>query len=130
MTVDSRNLVGAGIPPLPAEILGDVPAVVAGTGTTQAAAARINSRCVSVNAQSSQTAVYMATATAASLPFKLLYSPFLINYSTLSTASPIVFVGVGGYLNGVLNGSVTLTSGQAVIAWQQAPGVFYSVKTA
>ena len=34
------------------------------------------------------------------------------------------------YMNGVLNGSITLASGQAAIAWQVSSGVYYSVKTA
>jgi hypothetical protein len=127
---DSRNLVGLGVPPQVAEELGAVPTVLAGTGTTQGAAAAILTKNTSINAQSSQTAVYLPTATAATVASRQLYSPYFLNYSTLSAASPIIYVGVGGYMNGVLNGSITLTTGQAAIAWQQASGVYYSVKTA
>jgi len=126
---DSRALAGLGIPAQVADILGDVPTVTAGTGTTQAAAAPLISNCTSINGQTGQTAVYLITATAASFPDRILWSPYYLNYSTLSNASPIIFVGVGGYMNGVLNGSITLASGQAAIAWQQAPGLYYSVKT-
>lgn len=130
MTTDSRQLLGAGIPPLPAEVLGDTPAVVVATGTTQAAAQRLNTRCASINAQTSQTGVYIAPATAASLPFKLLYSPYFLNYSTLSAANPVIYVGLGAYLNGTLNGAMTLTNGQSAIIWQQIGGVFYGIKNA
>lgn len=127
---DSRNLVGFGVPPGLAELLGSTPSVVAGTGTTQGAAAAILTKNVSVNAQSSQTAVFLPTATSSPVASRPLYEPYYINYSTLSAASPIIFVGVGGFLNGVLNGSITLAAGQAAIAWQQASGVYYTVKTA
>jgi hypothetical protein len=125
---DARDLMGLGMAAQLSEIVGDTPTVLAGTGTTQAAAARINSRCTSINGQTGQTAVYIPTGTAATLPGKLLFNPYLLNYSTLSNASPIIFVGVGGYLNGTLNGSTTLTAGQSAIVWQQTGGVFYLIK--
>lgn len=128
--VDSRNLVGLGVPPQVAETLGGTPATIAGTGTTQAAAAAINTKSAILNAQSSNTAFYLPTATAATIAARTLFAPYYLNYGTISAASPIVFVGVGGTMNGVLNGSVTLASGQAMIAWQVASGQYYSVKTA
>jgi hypothetical protein len=118
------------MPPILASALGGVPTTIAGTGTTQAAAAPINTRNAILNAQSSQTAFYLPTATATTIASRSLFSPYWLNYGTVSAASPIVFVGVGGYMNGVLNGSVTLASGQAMIAWQVASGQYYSVKTA
>lgn len=127
---DSRNLVGLGMPAQLAGALGGVPTVVAGVGTTQSGAARINSHNCSLNAQTSNTAFYLATATAASLSSTELYGIYFINNSTLSTGSPIIFVGVGGYMNGVINGSITLSAGQTALAWQQAPGVYYTNKTA
>jgi hypothetical protein len=127
---DSRALTGVGVPPLVAELLGSTPQVIAGTGTTQAAAAALTSKNVSINAQTSQTAVYLPCATAAPIASRTLFEPFFLNYSTLSNASPIIFVGLGGYMNGTLNGSITLASGQAAICWQQTGGVYYSVKTA
>src|SRR5580658_5832104 len=109
---DSRNLVGLGMPAQLASSLGGVPTVVAGVGTTQVGAARINSKNCSLNAQTSQTAFYLPTGTAASLPAGELYGIYFLNNSTLSTASPIIYVGVGGYMNGVANGSITLSTGQ------------------
>lgn len=127
---NSLALVGLGMPPILAEQLGGAPATIAGTGTTQAAAAAITTKSAILNAQSSQTAFYLPTATAATIASRALFSPYLLNYGTISAASPIIFVGVGGYLNGTLNGSITLTAGQAAIAWQVSSGVYYSVKTA
>ena len=127
---NSLALVGLGMPPQLAEQLGGVPATIAGTGTTQAAAAAITTKSAILNAQSSQTAFYLPTATAATIANRTLFSPYLLNYGTVSAASPIVFVGVGGYMNGTLNGSITLAAGQAAIAWQVSSGVYYSVKTA
>jgi len=127
---DSRALMGVGLPALPAELLGSVPQVLAATGTTQAGALALTTKNVSINAQTSQTGVYLPTATASPIASRELYAPYYLNYSTLSAASPIIYVGVGGYMNGVLNGSITLASGQAAVAWQQASGVYYSVKTA
>ena len=53
---DSRNLVGLGVPPQVAEELGGVPATIAGTGTTQGAAAALTTKNAILNAPSSQTA--------------------------------------------------------------------------
>ena len=127
---NSLALVGLGMPPQLAEQLGGTPATIAGTGTTQAAAAAITTKSAILNAQSSQTAFYLPTATAATIANRSLFTPYLLNYGTVSAASPIVFVGVGGYMNGTLNGSITLAAGQAAIAWQVSSGVYYSVKTA
>ena len=127
---DSRNLVGLGVPPQVAEELGAVPATIAGTGTTQGAAAALTTKNAILNAQSSQTAFYLPTATASPIASKQLFAPYYLAYGTVSGASPIVYVGTGGYMNGVLNGSITLASGQAAIAWQVSSGVYYSVKTA
>ena len=63
--VDSRDAVGLGYSAQQAEVIGDVPTVIAGTGTTQAAAAAITTKSAILNAQSSQTAFYLPTATAA-----------------------------------------------------------------
>ena len=127
---DATALVGLGVPAQLAVRLGGVPATIAGTGTTQAAAAALTTTTAILNAQSSQTAFYLPTATAAVIRNTELFSPFYLNYGTISAASPIIFVGVGGYMNGTLNGSITLSSGQAAIAWQVSSGVYYSVKTA
>ena len=104
----------------------------AGTGTTQAAAAPVTSKRASLNAQTSQTAFYLPPATTAPAGSSGLqmFAPYYLNYSTLSNASPILFVGVGGYMNGTLNGSITLASGQAAVVWQQTAGLYYSIKTA
>ena len=118
------------MPPQLAEQLGGTPATIAGTGTTQAAAAAITTKSAILNAQSSQTAFYLPTATASPIASKQLFAPYYLAYGTVSGASPIVYVGTGGYMNGVLNGSITLASGQAAIAWQVSSGVYYSVKTA
>jgi hypothetical protein len=110
------------------EELGGVPVVLACTGTTQAGAAAITSKNTSLNGQSSATGAYLPTATSSSVASKSLYSPYYLNYSTLSAANPVIYVGLGGYLNGTLNGSLTLSAGQNAICWQQANGVFYSLK--
>jgi hypothetical protein len=127
---DSGALVGLGVQPSLAQVLGDVPQVIVAKGTTQAGAVALLSNNTSINAQTSNTGVYLPTATQAATPDTLLFCPYYLNYSTLSAASPVIYVGVGGYLNGVLNGSITLAAGQAAIAWQQAPGIYYSNKTA
>ena len=127
---DATALTGVGIPAQVANILGDVPAVLAAAGTTQGGAVQVLSNNTSINAQSSKTGVFLPTSTQATAPDVFLYTPYYLNYSTLSAASPIIYVGVGGYLNGTLNGSVTIAAGQTVIAWQQSAGVYYSVKTA
>jgi hypothetical protein len=127
---DSRDLVGLGMPPILASALGGVPATIVGTGTTQAAAAAINTRNAILNAQTSQTAFYLPTATASTIASRSFFSPYWLNNGTVSTASPIIFVGLGGTMNGVLNGSITLATGQAAIAWQVATGQYVSVKTA
>ena len=127
---NSLALVGLGMPPQLAEQLGGTPATIAGTGTTQAAAAAITTKSAILNAQSSQTAFYLPTATAATIANRSLFTPYLLNYGTVSAASPIIFVGVGGYMNGTLNGSITLAAGQAAIAWQVSSGNYVSVKTA
>jgi hypothetical protein len=125
---DSRALMGVGVPSLQAELLGSLPQVIAGTGTSQATAAALTSKNVSINGQSSQTGVYLPTATASPIASRILYEPYYLNYSTLSAANPVIYVGLGGYLNGTLNGSTTLTAGQACIAWQQASGLYYVLK--
>jgi hypothetical protein len=127
---DSRALVGFGMPPTLSEILGSVPQVLVATGTTQAGAAALTTKNVSINAQSSATGVYLPAATSSPIASRTLYEWYFLNYSTLSAASPIIYAAVGATLNGVLNGSITLAAGQAAIAWQQASGVFYTVKTA
>jgi hypothetical protein len=125
---NSPALTGAGMPAQVANIMGDVPAVLAAAGTNQAGAVQILSNNTSINAQSSKTGVFLPTATQATAPDTLLYTPFYLNYSTLSAANPVIYVNVGGYLNGTLNGSTTLLAGQNAVAWQQAAGVYYLVK--
>lgn len=127
---DSRNLEGFGLPGEVSNVLGDVPTVVVAKGTTQAAATYLLSNNSSINAQTSQTGVFLPTATASPPADPLMWCPYYLNYSTLSAASPVIYVGLGGFMNGTLNGSITIAAGQAAIAWQVAPGVYYSVKTA
>ena len=67
--------------------------------------------------------------TLAFLPMRLLRA-FWQSLAVVRRVKPDVVVGLGGYMNGVLNGSITLASGQAAIAWQQASGVYYTIKTA
>lgn len=125
---DSRNLINLGVQPNLAESLGSVPQVIAAAGTTQATAVALTTKNVSINAQTSATGVYLPTATAATVASRTLFEPYYLNYSTLSAANPVIYVGLGGYLNGTLNGSLTLSAGQAAICWQQASGVYYSNK--
>ena len=125
---DSPNLVGLGVPPQVAEELGGVPTVITCAGTTQAGATAIVSKCASLNGQSSATGAYLPTATAATIASRQLFAQYFLNYSTLSAANPVIYVGLGGYLNGTLNGSATLSTGQSAIAWQQASGVYYLIK--
>lgn len=125
---DSRVLLEFGAPPQLAQVLGDVPVVTAATGTNQSGAAALLSNNTSINAQSGATGVYLPTATAATIADQLLYCPYYLNYSTLSTTNAVIYVGLGGYLNGTLNGSLTLSAGQNAICWQQTAGIYYSVK--
>lgn len=57
------SMIGLGVPPMVAQAIEGVPALVTATGTTQGAAAVLPSACVNVTAAASQTGVILPANT-------------------------------------------------------------------
>ncbi len=117
----SSALVGLGVPPQLADVLGFEPSTVTGTGTTQGGAALIKSQNAEMVTAAGQTAAILP----ADRPVGV---PFIVNCPTAT--SGVVFVPVGAYLNGTQNGSLTIAQNKAAMFFQYKQGYWVSILTA
>lgn len=96
------DLVGAGLPPLPAALLGNQATSLAGAGTTQATAAAILSHLVKVTGSGSNTGAILPAAA-------LVGTQYFV--ASLASGSPaVVYAPVGHTLNGTTNGKYTFAT--------------------
>jgi hypothetical protein len=96
-----EDLVGLGMAPEMASVLGNSPQLVTCTGTQQSTAAPIYTHNVELNAQSSQTGAILPSAAK-------IGTPYYIQNGTASATSGVVYVPVGHTLNGTLNNGFTI----------------------
>lgn len=103
------DLMGSGMPAALATLLGNNIATIAGVGTAQTGAAKINSSMVALTTASSQTAfIFNSAATLSRLYFI---------YNSSSTTA-LLYPGVGGTILGsAQNASYSLTQNRQVLIW-------------
>ena len=119
----SNDLMGVGFPGELATILGNLPQQVAGAGTTQGTATNILTKNTELIPTVSQTGgILQSTA--------LIGSPHWVFNAAATAVTGKVYVPSGHYMNGSLNGSVSLTEYQGAIIWQYKKGYWASVLTA
>ncbi len=106
-----QDLVGIGVTPELARLLGLTPQTIAGLGTTQATAAPIYKTLALVTAAGS--------ATGAILPSGAPLNTLFVVVGIGSTA-PVVYAPVGHSMNGTLNGKATFSA---------SPGVAIFIRT-
>ena len=126
-----QDLMGLGLPPFLAEKLGYTPQGYSGSAgiTTQSSATQINDKLALLT---------VATSTASSFLLPQNPSGGVILYATnlfASIATASVYPATGNLLNGVTNGSLTLTTGQSAIFITESAGTalnvnWYSIKSA
>jgi hypothetical protein len=100
---------GLGVPAQLADFLGANPNLQNGTGTAQTGATVIHSRNTELNPQSGATA-YIFPSTAE------IMVPYFLNNQ--QTATALVFVPSGHYLNNSQNSDLTIATGASAIVWQ------------
>lgn len=103
------DLMGLGMPGPLASLLGNTPTTIAGVGTSQAGAAKLNASMVQLTTGSGQTAFIFNSAASLSR----LY--FIYN-SSATTA--LLFPGVGGTIVGSSqDASLSLAQNKSVMVW-------------
>lgn len=118
---ESTDLVGVGVPPYLANLLGNDDSILTTTTTSQSTAALIKTNNVELSTSGGQTAAILS----ASLP---IGTPVYCFTSTATTA--LVFCPVGHTMNGSSNGSVSIAQNKAAIIWQYKKNFWCSVLTA
>lgn len=114
-------LMGAGHPPLQAELLGNEVQALNGAGTTQAAATAIRSTMSRVTGASSQTgAILPATAQ--------IGTPYYV--ASVAATAAKVYCPVGHTLNTVSNGGCTFSAAGLLVFIQMAKGEWWVTGTA
>lgn len=117
------DLMGLGMPAPLAARLGNTPATLTSTGTTQATAATITTHLTIVSGASDAGAIF---ATGASIG-----TPFYVTVATGSTyATAKIYCPVSGTMNSGANGSVSLATGKTALFIQTAQSVWFSILTA
>lgn len=115
------DLVGLGMPPELARVLGNTANALTCTGTSQATAATIKTHNTELVAASSQTGAIFNSNSLVGSPFYLF---------TSSSTSAVVYPPTGQTLNGTQNGTFTLAQNKAAIAIQFKKGSWSTVLTA
>lgn len=105
------DLVGVGMPPLQAAVLGNQPQAVTCAGTTQATAAAIRTHNTELTAAASQTGAILPSGA-------LIGTPYYT--ACVSSTAAVVYCPIGATLNGTLNNSLTITQNKAVTMWQSS----------
>jgi len=118
-----EDLAGLGMAPSLAAEIGNSPALITATGTTQGAAAAIKTHLSEVNAQSAQQAVIIPSAAKVG-------TPYWVQNGTTSATAAFVFVPVGHFLNGTLNGSLSLAQNKLCVLQQYKKSWWGSILTA
>jgi hypothetical protein len=114
------DLVGAGLPPLQAAILGNEPSALTATGSAQTDAAPILSHLVTMTATGADGVILPSGA--------LVGTPYYVYNSSGSTG--LVYCPVGHTLNSTSNGSLSLATHKQAIFIQVSKGVWASNLTA
>jgi hypothetical protein len=118
---ESTDLMGAGVPPLQASLLGNDDLIVTCAGTSQATATLIRTTNVEFSAAGSQTGAILS----ANLP---IGSPtFAI---TTSSTAAVVYPPTGQTLNGTLNQPFTIAQNKAALLLQYKKGFWSALITA
>lgn len=119
-----QNLMGAGLPAEVANQLGNVPATLAGIGTSQTTAATIRTSMTDLTATSGQTAFVMSSTGA----ITRLY--FLSN-SSVGATTALIFPASGGSINnGTTDASVSLAQNKTAIMWRYSQTKWFFLLTA
>lgn len=105
------DLVGIGMPPLQAAVLGNSANALTCTGTTQATAAAILTHNVELTAASSQTGAALPSGALVGTPY---YA------ACVSSTSAVIYVPVGHSLSGTGNAGLTIAQNKAAILWQSS----------
>ncbi len=117
----ATDLVGLGMPPQLANVLGNEPSAVTCAGTAQATATIAKSKNVELTAASSQDGAIVAADS-------LIGSAHYFFNSSATTAK--VYCPVGATMNGSSNGSVSIAQNKGAFVWQYKKGAWASVLTA
>jgi hypothetical protein len=115
------NLVGFGMNPIQASMLGANPVAVAGVGTSQTGAATLKGKSCELTTSGGQTAFIIPAVRGMQEPQHVF---------TSSATTALVFVPVGHTLNGTLNGSLSVAQNKAAILWQYNKGFWASLLAA
>lgn len=115
------DLVGLGMPPSLASILGNQPSSLTCTGTAQGTAATILSKLIELVAASSQTGAILPSGAHIGSPFYVFCS---------SSTSAVVYCPSGHTLNGTANNSLTLAQNKSAYLVQYKKGFWTSNLTA
>jgi len=108
------DLMGLGMPAALASRLGNTPAALTGTGTSQATAALISQHVTMLNAQTSQTGAVFSSNASLGAPI------YVVSPVGVSAVTGVLYCPVSGTMNGTTNGSVLLTTGKTAIFVQTA----------
>lgn len=114
------DLMGVGIPPLPAGILGNTPSALTATGTTQAGAAAMLTHLVEMTATGADGIILPSGA--------LIGTPYWVFNSSASTG--LVYCPVGHTLNTTSNGSLSMATHKGAVFIQYKIKFWMSILTA
>lgn len=118
---EATDLIGLGVPPAVATILGNDDSIVTCAGTSQTTATLIKTTNAEFSAASNQTGAILS----ASLP---IGSP--VWCFTSSSTAAIIYAPVGATFNSSLNGSLSLAQNKAAVIIQYKKGFWSSNVTA
>jgi hypothetical protein len=114
------ELVGLGVPPQLAFLIGDQPLVQAGTGTSQTGATLLKGCTTELTTTGGNTAFLLQTFGP--------NTPYFLFNSASTTA--LVFCPSGATINGSSNGSVSIAQNKGAIVWEYKKGFWCSIVTA
>ena len=117
----SDDLQGLGMPSPLAQVLGNQPATLTCTGTTQATAALIKTTNTELVAAGSATGAILNSSAPNGSPYYLF---------TSSSTAALIYPPVGEVLNGTTNGTLSLAQNKAAIIWQYKNNNWVSILTA
>lgn len=115
------DLVGVGLPPEVARLIGNTPNTLTCTGTTQGGAALIKAHATELSASASNTGAVFNSNSSIGAVYYLFCS---------SSTSAVVYAPLNETLNGAANGTITLAQNKAAIVWQYKNNCWASVLTA
>ena len=113
----STDLLGLGMPAQLANALGNDVALVTAAGTTQATAIPLKVTNNEVTAATSQTGVALPVISLVATPYYVFVS---------SATSAVVYAPLGNYLNGTLNGSLTVAQNKSCIFFEYKNNYWWS----